>query len=360
MPILVLILGSGVSGLVYAVQNFIHVGFVEAHRTKGWYASMSGLHLVNDWVITFALLACLRMRTSPEDRHHGVIKTIQWYTLNTGLATSMCALANTIVVSPAFRIKGIYSLNETMKIFAAPNRAIGIAVYANFGRMYTACFLSIVNARQDFRARVARKDEEMANDLHPIETRRRPDPDINVSVDCSRWSLPPPTHTLGSHASLSMDPLPSRGLNYLAPPHHRSTDLSVKSNSNFAQSPSLTSSSTPPALPSIHHWVDHRGANVTLHVDCPSPTTPGTPDTPGTPGTPGTRRPLLPHSASNAMTSIFQSSSSSKEATRFQGPMQLRTAGGVTQTCPGSSYFGHRARQSRTGLPGLGSFNPVD
>jgi len=142
----ILIIGGFVTLIVYVARALQFVTLSSLERVKGESISVNVLGAAADLFIAGMLCSLLNVSRTGFRRSDAIINRLILFTVNTGLLTSLCALASLI------------------SILAAPNTYIYIAFFFCLGRLYTNSLLASLNARKVL-ARVNNRSSEGTTSL---------------------------------------------------------------------------------------------------------------------------------------------------------------------------------------------------
>ncbi|KZP24967.1 hypothetical protein FIBSPDRAFT_821263 [Athelia psychrophila] len=130
----VLVLANFVSNVVYYARGFHIKTYADLAILKANTAAINGLAATADILIAIIMCTVLQRSRTGFKNSDTMINSLILYTLNTGLLTSMCALA------------------ALLSLELAPSTFIYIAFFFNVGRLYSNSLLATLNARQSIRA----------------------------------------------------------------------------------------------------------------------------------------------------------------------------------------------------------------
>jgi len=125
-----LVIAEFVCVIIYVVKALQITTFVELTALKHLSMVVNVLAAAGDVLIAIVLCIMLQKSRTGFKRTDTMIKKLIIFTMNTGLTTSICAVASLI------------------SIIAAPTSFIYIAFYFNLGRCYTNSFMVTLNVRQ--------------------------------------------------------------------------------------------------------------------------------------------------------------------------------------------------------------------
>ncbi|KZP30493.1 hypothetical protein FIBSPDRAFT_1038163 [Athelia psychrophila] len=129
-----LVLADFVGDVVYYARGFHIKTYAELTILKANTAAINGLAAAADILIALIMCTVLQRSRTGFKNSDTMINSLILFTMNTGLLTSMCALA------------------ALLSLELAPNTFIYIAFFFNVGRLYTNSLLATLNARQAIRA----------------------------------------------------------------------------------------------------------------------------------------------------------------------------------------------------------------
>jgi len=128
-----LVLGEFIAIIYFSAKAFQLGTFTQLPLIKGASISVNVLGAAGDVLIALILCSMLQQSRTGFRKSETVINRLTIFTINTGLMTSLCAVASLV------------------SIVAAPNAFIYIAFFVNLGRLYSNTLLATLNARQSIR-----------------------------------------------------------------------------------------------------------------------------------------------------------------------------------------------------------------
>ncbi|KIM76349.1 hypothetical protein PILCRDRAFT_826333 [Piloderma croceum F 1598] len=143
-----LVVGEFVTILYYFVKGSQLQTYAQLAALRSLSMAVNALAAAGDVLIAFVLCLMLQKSRTGFRRSDTMIKKLIIFTMNTGLLTSICAVASLI------------------SIVSAPNTIIYIAFYFNLGRLYSNTLVATLNARQSIRSV---GDEVMTVSLNAIQ-----------------------------------------------------------------------------------------------------------------------------------------------------------------------------------------------
>jgi hypothetical protein len=144
-----LILAEFICVIIYAVKGLQMTTFAELAQLKNLSITVNALAAAGDLFIAFVLCTMLQKSRTGFKKSDTMITKLIIFTMNTGLLTSICAVASLI------------------SICAAGTTFIYIAFFFCLGRLYSNSLMAILNARQSIRS--ALSDEIMSISLGGIQ-----------------------------------------------------------------------------------------------------------------------------------------------------------------------------------------------
>ncbi|KAI9460439.1 hypothetical protein HD554DRAFT_1587456 [Boletus coccyginus] len=176
--VMILVIGEFVLVVVYAIQALPFKTFVQLTSLKTLSMSVNAVAAAGDVLIAVLLCALLQRSRTGFRRSDSLINKLIVFSINTGLLTSLCAIASLV------------------SIVAWPNTFIYIAFYFCLGRLYCNSLLATLNARRSLR--VDYGDEETSLTFQGLEQRtkqsmggmilRRPR-NVSIKVDTTQEYL---------------------------------------------------------------------------------------------------------------------------------------------------------------------------
>jgi len=164
-----LVIGEFVAVLYYCAKAFQLQTYAQLVSVKNTSMSINVLAAAGDVLIAIVLCSMLQKSRTGFKRSDTMINKLIIFTMNTGLLTSLCAVASLV------------------SILAAPNTFIYIGFFFCMGRLYSNTLMATLNARQSIRGAV---DDTMTVSLQklkqagslPVTSKRQPS-NIAIKVD---------------------------------------------------------------------------------------------------------------------------------------------------------------------------------
>ncbi|KAN0098024.1 hypothetical protein V8E55_002470 [Tylopilus felleus] len=174
--VMILVIGEFVLVLVYAIQAIQFNTFAQLATLKALSMSVNAVAAAGDVLIAIYLCTLLQKSRTGFRRSDSMINKLIVFSINTGLLTSICAVASLISIS------------------ASPNTFIYIAFYFCLGRLYCNSLLATLNARKGLRA--GSHSDEMSLSLQGVQqkttqsvigttTKRTPN-NISIKIDTTQ------------------------------------------------------------------------------------------------------------------------------------------------------------------------------
>ncbi|KIM80029.1 hypothetical protein PILCRDRAFT_822855 [Piloderma croceum F 1598] len=164
-----LVVGEFTAILYFCVKAFQLKLFAQLPSIKGASISVNVLGAAGDVLIALVLCTMLQKSRTGFRRSDSMIKKLTIWTMNTGLLTSLCAVASMI------------------SILTAPNTFIYIAFFVNLGRLYSNTLMATLNARQSIRTALDDNTTISLSRLKPgassMGNSQRPPNNIAIKVD---------------------------------------------------------------------------------------------------------------------------------------------------------------------------------
>jgi hypothetical protein len=161
----VMLAASGfLNTLVYVAKGLRLENLAELDLIKGESLAVNILGAATDLLIAGTLCTIFSLSRTGFHRTDVLINRLILFSVNTGLLTSLCALASLI------------------SILAAPNTFIYIAFFFCLGRLYTNSLLATLNARKMLRGTESRSVDAMSVSLRDLAIKHLPR-SISVKID---------------------------------------------------------------------------------------------------------------------------------------------------------------------------------
>ncbi|KIM83937.1 hypothetical protein PILCRDRAFT_818965 [Piloderma croceum F 1598] len=174
--VFLLVLAEFVSVVVYVIKSLKMTTFAELTKLKDLSMAVNALAAAGDVLIAVVLCYMLQKSRTSFKRSDTMISKLIIFTINTGLMTSICAVASLI------------------SIIAAPTTFIYITFYFTLGRFYSNSLMATLNARKAIRN--AGEDESMSVSLRGIQRTglstanfKAPTNNIAIKVESTREFL---------------------------------------------------------------------------------------------------------------------------------------------------------------------------
>jgi len=135
--VLSLVLAEFICVIIYVVKGFQMTTFAELAQLKNLSMTVNALAAAGDVLIAISLCSMLQKSRTGFKTSDTMITKLMIFTINTGLLTSICAVASLISIS------------------AAGTTFIYITFYFCLGRLYSNSLMAILNARQSIRSMVS-------------------------------------------------------------------------------------------------------------------------------------------------------------------------------------------------------------
>ncbi|KAI9460056.1 hypothetical protein HD554DRAFT_2323905 [Boletus coccyginus] len=174
--VMTLVIGEFVLILVYSIPALRFQTFAQLATLKALSMSVNAVAAVGDVLIAALLCTLLQRSRTGFRRSDTMINKLIIFSINTGLLTSICAVASLISIA------------------AWPNTFIYIAFYFCLGRLYCNSLLATLNARKSLRSES--RDDEMSLSLQGIQqktnqsmigtTSKRPPNNISIKIDTTQ------------------------------------------------------------------------------------------------------------------------------------------------------------------------------
>jgi hypothetical protein len=167
----ILVAGEFCCVLYYTIKSLHLQTFVQLTALKDASITVNALAAAGDVLIAIILCSMLQQSRTGFKRSDTMIKKLILFSMNTGLVTSICAVASLI------------------SVLSAPSTFIYIAFFFNIGRLYSNSLMVTLNARNRIRGI---GDEAMTISLNGIQnasstaTSKRPNNNIAIMVDTTR------------------------------------------------------------------------------------------------------------------------------------------------------------------------------
>jgi len=139
--VMILVTGEFILVLAYAFQALHFKTFAQLATLKSLSMSVNAVAAAGDVLIAAFLCTLLQRSRTGFRRSDTMINKLMVFSINTGLLTSICAVASLISIA------------------AWPGTFIYIAFYFCLGRLYCNSLLATLNARKSLRAGESRSDE---------------------------------------------------------------------------------------------------------------------------------------------------------------------------------------------------------
>ncbi|KAH7916690.1 hypothetical protein BJ138DRAFT_3602 [Hygrophoropsis aurantiaca] len=190
--VMALVIGEFVLVVVYVAKALHFETFAQLTTLKALSMSVNAVAAAGDVLIAIFLCWLLQNSRTGFRRSDTMINKLILFTINTGLLTSICAVASLISIT------------------AAPNTFIYIAFYFCLGRLYCNSLLATLNARKGLRGES--RDENMSLSLQGVQkttgttvsqSRRLPN-NISIKIDTTQEYVrdeSPVSDVLTPHAS---------------------------------------------------------------------------------------------------------------------------------------------------------------
>jgi len=153
---------------VYLATSFKYKNVADLAHVKGESMAVNVLGAAADLLIAATLCTILNFSRTGFQKSNAMINKLIIFTVNTGLITSLCALASLI------------------SILAAPKTWIYVTFYYCLGRLYTNSLLATLNARSVIRGIGEKSENSMPFSLEEFfksESGQRRSRNISVQID---------------------------------------------------------------------------------------------------------------------------------------------------------------------------------
>ncbi|KAG6375259.1 hypothetical protein JVT61DRAFT_3476 [Boletus reticuloceps] len=169
--VMVLVIGEFILVTVYAIQALQFHTFIQLSSLKALSMSVNAVAAAGDVLIAIFLCTLLQKSRTGFRRSDNMINKLIVFSINTGLLTSICAVASLISIT------------------AWPNTFIYIAFYFCLGRLYCNSLLATLNARKGLRSES--RSDEMSLSLQGVQqktnqigtTSKRTPNNISIKID---------------------------------------------------------------------------------------------------------------------------------------------------------------------------------
>ncbi|KZP05910.1 hypothetical protein FIBSPDRAFT_940265 [Athelia psychrophila] len=166
--IVALVTGEFVSVVAYYAQGRYIKTFAGLVKLKTNSEAINGFGAAADVLIAAVMCVVLQRSRTGFKNSDTMINTLIMFTMNTGLLTSLCAVASLV------------------SIVAAPNTFIYIAFFFNIGRLYSNSMLATLNARSVIRAQLTETQSVSMSKLRKnntsVNASQRPSPSNTVDL----------------------------------------------------------------------------------------------------------------------------------------------------------------------------------
>jgi hypothetical protein len=146
-----LVIGEFVLIVVYSIQALSFQTFTQLATLKALSMSVNAVAAAGDVLIAMLLCTLLQKSRTGFRRSDTMINKLIAFSINTGLLTSICAVASLISIA------------------AWPNTFIYIAFYFCLGRLYCNSLLATLNARKSLRGDSRSRSDEMTLSLQGVQ-----------------------------------------------------------------------------------------------------------------------------------------------------------------------------------------------
>ncbi|KZP20566.1 hypothetical protein FIBSPDRAFT_742198 [Athelia psychrophila] len=165
--VVLLVVGEFISVLYYTGRAYNLKTYAELAALQGPSMTINALGAAGDVVIAVSLCTMLHKSRTGFKRSDTMVKRLMLFTINTGLLTSICAIASLISIA------------------ASPNTFIYIAFFFMMGRLYSNTLMATLNARRAIRT-AGTSEEAMSVSLPGVGVPPSRSMNLTVRVDTTR------------------------------------------------------------------------------------------------------------------------------------------------------------------------------